>query len=158
MLRIVVEEEDREVLSKDLDEIAREGACQMLVLALDAERAEYIERFKDRRDLDDHALVVGNGFGKERKVQLGAGTVSVKAPRVNDRRVDEDGNRMRFTSEILPPFMRRSPKMTEVLPILYLRGLSTGDFAPALEALLGPEASGLSPSTIDRLRATWRRL
>lgn len=155
MLRIVAEQEDREVLSKDLDEIAREGARQMLVLALDAERADYIERFKQERNDKGHAQVVGNGFGKERKVQLGAGTVPIKAPRVNDRRVDEDGSRMKFTSEILPPFMRRSPKMTEVLPILYLRGLSTGDFAPALEELLGPEASGLSPSTIDRLRASW---
>ncbi len=155
MLRIVVEEEDRELLSKDLDEIAREGARQMLVLALDAERADYIDRFKGERDEKGHAQVVGNGFGKERKVQLGAGTIPVRTPRVDDRRVDEDGNRMRFTSEILPPFMRRSPKMTEVLPILYLRGLSTGDFAPALESLLGPEASGLAPSTIDRLRTSW---
>ncbi|MGH9196122.1 MAG: IS256 family transposase, partial [Acidimicrobiia bacterium] len=102
MLRIVVEEEDREVLGKDLDEIAREGARQMIVLALDAERAEYIERFNNQRDEQGRALVVGNGFGKERKVQLGAGTVPVKAPRVNDRRFDEDGERIRFTSEILP--------------------------------------------------------
>lgn len=155
MLSIIADDQDTQVLSKDLDEIAREGARQMLVLALEAERSEYIERFKEQRDEHGHALVVGNGLAKERKVQLGTGTLGVRAPRVNDKRLDEQGNRQRFTSEILPPFMRRSPKMTEVLPILYLRGLSTGDFAPALEQLLGPEASGLSPSTIDRLRASW---
>jgi putative transposase len=97
--------------------------------------------------------VVRNGHGQTRKVMLGAGTVEFKAPRVNDRRLDESGRRQRFTSQILPPYMRRSPKVAEVLPILYLHGLSTGDFRPALEALLGEDTAGLSPTTIVRLTA-----
>jgi hypothetical protein len=80
-----------------------------------------------------HALVVRNGKAESRQVMLGAGTVEITGPRVNDRRVAADGTRQRFTSAILPPYMRRSPKVAEVLPILYLRGLSTGDFQEATE-------------------------
>jgi putative transposase len=83
--------------------------------------------------------------------------VELKAPRVDDRRRDEQGQRQRFTSRILPRYMRRSPKVAEVLPILYLRGLSTGDFRPALEALLGDDAAGLSPTNLARLTACWEQ-
>jgi len=138
-----------------LDELAREGAREMLAKALAAEVASYVESHAAERDEQGHALVVRNGKGRARKVTLGVGTLEVHAPRVNDRRVDEDGNRERFTSRILPPYMRRSPKVSEVLPILYLRGLSTGDFRPALEGLLGKDASGLSPTNITRLTAEW---
>ena len=138
-----------------LDELAREGAREMLAKALAAEVASYVESHAAERDEQGHALVVRNGKGRARKVTLGVGTLDVHAPRVNDRRVDEDGNRERFTSRILPPYMRRSPKVSEVLPILYLRGLSTGDFRPALEGLLGKDASGLSPTNITRLTAEW---
>ena len=90
-------------------------------------------------------LVVRNGHAQERRVTVGSGTVPVRAPRVNDRRVDaQTGERKRFSSRILLKYARRSPKVTEVLPILYLRGLSTGDFRPALEDLLGKDAAGLS--------------
>ncbi len=89
-------------------------------------------------------MVVCNGKGRTRKVTVGAGTIPVSAPRVNDRRTDQDGERRRFTSRILPPYMRRSPKVAEVLPVLYLRGLSTGDFREALAVLLGDHAAGLS--------------
>jgi len=92
-----------------------------------------------------------------RKVTLGGGTAELRAPRVVDRRCDESGVRRRFTSHILPPYMRRSPKVAEVFPILYLRGLSTGDFRPALEALLGEDAAGLTPATIARLTAGWEK-
>jgi transposase-like protein len=88
---------------------------------------------------------------------LGTGTVELRVPRVNDRRRDEHGQRQRFSSRILPPYMRRSPKVAEVLPILYLRGLSTGDFRPALEGLLGEDAAGLSPTNITRLTACWEK-
>jgi putative transposase len=88
--------------------------------------------------------VVRNGKARRRRVTVGSGTVEMVAPRVNDRRVDVEGERKRFTSAILPPYMRRSPKVAEVLPILYLRGLSTGDFRQALQALLGEDAAGLS--------------
>ena len=100
--------------------------------------------------------MVRNGRARERKVTVGSVTVPVRAPRVNDKRVDgETGKRGRFSSRILPAYARRSPKVSEVLPIVYLRGLSTGDFRPALEDLLGEDASGLSPSTISRLCKEW---
>ena len=100
-------------------------------------------------------MVVRNGRARARKVTMGCGTVEVQAPRVNDKRV-EDGERQRFTSDILPPYMRRSPKVSEVLPLLYLRGLSTNDFGPALKELLGEDASGLSSTAITRLTAKWQ--
>lgn len=139
-----------------LDELAREGARRMLAAALEAEVADYIERHRGERDKRGHALVTRNGRAEPRKITLGSGTVETRAPRVFDRRVDEQGAKHRFTSRILPPYMRRSPKVSEVLPVLYLRGLSTGDFREALPALLGEEATaGLSPTTIRRLTATW---
>jgi putative transposase len=141
----------------ELDEIARAGARRMLMAALETEAADYVERHRDQRDLAGRALVVHNGRAQARKLTLGAGTVELKAPRVNDRRHDEQGRRQRFTSRILPPYMRRSPKVAEVLPILYLRGLSTGDFRPALEGLLGEDAAGLSPTNIARLTTCWEQ-
>ena len=138
-----------------LDEIAREGARRMLVAALETEVAAYVEAHREKRDDDGHALVVRNGKGRTRKVTVGAGTIPVNAPRVNDRRTDQDGRRRRFTSRILPPYMRRSPKMAEVLPVLYLRGLSTGDFREALAALLGDGAAGLSATNVARLTDEW---
>lgn len=140
---------------RDLDELAREGARRMLVKALEAEVASYVEAHEEERDEQGLALVVRNGKARARKVTLGVGTIQVRAPRVNDRRMDDDGGRQHFTSEILPPYMRRSPKVAEVLPILYLRGLSTGDFRPALEGLLGKDAAGLSATNISRLTAEW---
>jgi transposase-like protein len=139
----------------ELDEIARVGARRMLMAALEAETADYVERHSQERDERGRALVVRNGRAPTRKLTLGAGTVDLRAPRVDDRRHNEQGQRQRFTSQILPPYMRRSPKVAEVLPLLYLRGLSTGDFRPALQALLGADAAGLSPTNIARLTASW---
>jgi putative transposase len=157
MLRVVEKDVEREEESGGslLDELAREGARRMLVKALETEVATYLSAAADERDENGHALVVRNGKSRGRKVTVGSGTIGVRAPRVNDRRVDERGERRRFSSEILPPYMRRSPKVSEVLPILYLRGLSTGDFRPALESLLGKEASGLSATNISRMTAEW---
>jgi len=159
MLRLVdkpaTREEDIEYQS--LDELARQGARRMLLKALEAEVAGYLERYVGERDDEGHALVVRNGKARPRQVTLGCGTIEIRAPRVNDRRRDARGERQRFTSRILPPYMRRSPKVSEVLPILYLRGLSTGDFRPALEGLLGEEAAGLSPTNIARLTAEWEK-
>jgi putative transposase len=138
-----------------LDELAREGARRMLAAALQVEVASYIEAHQQERDEQGHRQVVRNGKAQARTVVLGSGAVEIQAPRVDDRRVDEQGQRQRFTSQILPPYMRRSPKVAEVLPILYLRGLSTGDFREALPVLLGEKASGLSPTTITRLTAAW---
>jgi transposase-like protein len=159
MLRVVrqagtVEAESAE---RTLDELAREGARRMLMEALEVEVAGYIEAHRGERDGEGRALVVRNGHARERKLTTGAGTFPVRAPRVNDRRMDANGERQKFSSRILPSYMRRSPKVSEVLPILYLRGLSTGDFRGALPALLGEDASGLSPSAITRLTAEWEK-
>lgn len=138
-----------------LDELAREGARRMIKAALAAEVDEYMERLRDARDEHGRAQVVRNGKARPRTVTLGAGTVTLQAPRVNDRRV-VDGERQKFTSHLLPPYLRRSPKVTEVLPVLYLRSLSTGDFQEALPVLLGEDAAGLSPTTITRLTHVWQ--
>jgi putative transposase len=154
--RIAPDAPASEEVALTLDDLAREGARRMIAAALEAEVAEYVEQFAEERDEDGRRLVVRNGRARQRRVTVGSGTVPVRAPRVNDRRVEEGtGERQRFSSKILPAYARRSPKVTEVLPILYLRGLSTGDFRPALEDLLGEEASGLSPSTISRLCKEW---
>ena len=112
MLRLVEKTDARKEASEyqSLDELAREGARRMLVEALEGEVASYLERHADERDTDGHALVVRNGRARSRKVTLGAGTIEIQAPRVNDRRRDARGERQRFTSSILPPYMRRSPK------------------------------------------------
>jgi len=107
-----------------------------------------------RAEYRGHALVVRNGTARPRPITLGAGTVTPVAPRVHDRLV-VDGQRQKFTSRILPPDLRRSPNVAGVLPLLYLRGLSTGDFREAGPTLLGPQAAGLSPSTITRLTQAW---
>jgi transposase-like protein len=153
MLRIEQEQTDAKSEGMlTLDEIARQGARDMLARALRAEVDEYVERHREERDERGHALVVRNGKARERKITVGSGTIEVTAPRVEDRRPGQ-----RFTSAILPPYMRRSPKVDEVLPVLYLRGLSTGDFRPALESLLGKDAAGLSATTITRLTAEWEQ-
>jgi transposase-like protein len=155
MLTVVENEASGEGLeSRSLDELAREGAQRMLLSALEEEVVSYLERHPER-DEGGHRLVVRNGKARARKVICGAGTLKVKAPRVDDQRVDEGGERQRFTSQILPPYMRRSPKVSEALPVLYLRGLSTGDFRPALRTLLGEDAAGLSATNITRLTEEW---
>jgi putative transposase len=149
-------ETTHEQLTLDLDEIARQGAQRMLAQALQADVDAYLKAAEGERDEHGHALSVRNGYHNARQVLCGAGSVEVRAPRVNDRRVDETtGERKRFKSVILPPYMRRSPKVTEVLPLLYLHGLSTGDFAPALTESFRTEA-GMSPASITRLSEQWR--
>ncbi|MFF5309786.1 IS256 family transposase [Streptomyces massasporeus] len=139
-----------------IDEIVREGARRMLAAALEAEVNAYIAELTDERDDNGRRLVVRNGYHQPRQVTTAAGVVEVKAPRVNDRRIDEaTGERKRFSSSILPPWCRKSPKISEVLPLLYLHGLSSGDFVPALEQFLGSSA-GLSPATITRLTQHWQ--
>lgn len=139
-----------------LDEIVRDGARQMLAAALHAEVAAHVEAFRDEVDENGHRLVVRNGFHEPREVTTAAGAIPIRQPRVNDKRVDEvTGERKRFSSAILPAWSRKSPRVAEVLPLLYLHGLSSGDFAPALEQFLGSGA-GLSPATITRLTKDWQ--
>jgi transposase-like protein len=139
-----------------LDEIVRDGARQMLAAALQAEVTAYIEAHADEVDEGGRRLVVRNGYHAEREVTTAAGAVPVRAPRVNDKRTDPvTGERQRFASAILPAWARKSPQVAEVLPLLYLHGLSTSDFAPALEQFLGSGA-GLSAATVTRLISQWQ--
>jgi transposase-like protein len=139
-----------------IDEIVREGARRMLAEALQAEVDAYIAAHAAERGQDGRRLVVRNGSHEPREVLTSAGAVEVTVPRVNDKRTDpETGERKRFSSVILPPWCRKTPKITEVLPLLYLHGLSSGDFVPALGQFLGSSA-GLSPAVITRLTETWR--
>ena len=138
-----------------LDEIVRDGARAMLAAALQAEVAAYIDAHLGEVDETGHRLVLRNGYHQPREVLTAAGAVPVRAPRVNDKRVDPDsGERQRFSSAILPARARKSPQVVQVLPLLYLHGLSSSDFGPALEQFLG-SAAGLSAATITRLTAQW---
>ncbi len=148
---------ERDEIAVTLDDLAREGARRMIAAALGAEADEYVGSFIDEVDEHGKRLVVRNGRARERRLTVGSGTVPIRAPRVNDKRLDEEtGERKRFGSKILPAYARRSPKVNDVLPVLYLRGLSTGDFRPALEQLLGEDAAGLSPSTSAGCAGTGR--
>ena len=153
MLELITNESEGTApeVTQSLDELAREGARRMIAKALKLEVDEHIEKLSHLRNERGHALVVRNGKGRERTLTMGAGAVKIQAPRVNDRRAEH-----RFSSRILPPYMRRSPRLEEALPVLYLRGLSTGDFSEALPVLLGPEAAGLSATTISRLIRIWQ--
>ena len=140
-----------------LDQLVRDGARQMLAAALQAEVAAYIDAHADQLDDEGRRLVVRNGYHQPRQVTTAAGAVPVRAPRVNDKRVDEaTGERQHFSSAILPAWSRKSPQVAEVLPLLYLHGLSSSDFVPALEQFLGSSA-GLSAATITRLTAQWQQ-
>ena len=155
-MKVVEDAAAREELAAGLDEIVREGARRMLAAALAVEVEAYIAAHTDQRDEAGHRLVVRNGHARPRQVMTAAGAVEVSAPRVDDRRVDEvTGQRRRFRSSILPPWCRRSPRVAEVLPLLYLHGLSSKDFVPALEEFFGTRA-GLSASVITRLTTTWQ--
>jgi putative transposase len=152
----VVGDEGRSELVVDLDELVREGARRMLAVALEEEVAAYVAAHAGELDEHGHRLVRRNGHARKRVLITGAGQVPVAAPRVDDRRIDPaTGTKARFRSAILPPWCRKSPKVTEVLPLLYLHGMSSGDFAPALEEFFGA-AAGLSASVITRLTSQWQ--
>ena len=156
MLSVVTTEQTTDELRLELDAIVREGARRMLAAALEAEVDDYLAAYAAERDEHGRRLVVRNGHARRREVTTAAGSVAVRAPRVNDRRVDPvSGARIRFRSVILPPWCRKSPKVAEVLPLLYLHGLSTGDFVPALEAFFGSSA-GLSAAAVGRLLGAWQ--
>jgi len=154
MIKITTDDKEGQApeITQSLDELAREGARRMIAAALELEVEEYVQSLRHLRDEEGHAQVVRNGRSHhERTVHVPAGSIKLRAPRVHDRRPEQ-----RFTSRILPPYMRRSPRLGEVVPILYLRGLSTGDFSEAMEVLLGPEAAGFSATTITRLLKVWQ--
>lgn len=150
----VVELKKPEVVTEDpLTEICRKGAREMLTRALEDEVERFLEQFDQVRDSSGKRMVTRNGYLPERTIQTGIGDITVKAPRVADRR--KSGAKVRFTSSILPPYLRRTKSIEDLLPWLYLKGVSTGDFSEALAALLGKDAPGLSASTISRLKDAW---
>jgi transposase-like protein len=141
-----------------LTEIAREGARRMLATALEAEVEAFVGQFSEERLPDGRQRVVRHGHGPERKIQTGIGGLEIRRPKVRDRAADVEGDeRVRFTSRILPRWARRSRSLDALLPVLYLRGISTGDFQEALSALLGQDAPNLSPGVIARLTAGWEQ-
>jgi transposase-like protein len=156
MLSVVADDAAQAELRLDMDELFREGARRMLAAALEAEVDAYIAACAALTDEHGHRLVRRNGHAPARTIAAGVGQVEVVRPRVDDRRVDPaTGQRMRFQSMILPRWCRRSPKVAAVLPLLYLHGLSSSDFVPALTELLG-SAAGLSASVITRLCEQWQ--
>ena len=138
-----------------LTDILRAGARQLLAQAIEAEVEGHIVAHAELTDAQGRRRVVRHGYLPEREIQTGLGAVRVKAPRVRDRDPEAPGGRIGFTSSILPRYLRRSKLMEEPLPWLYLKGISSGDFGEALAALLGPDAPGLTASTISRLKALW---
>jgi transposase-like protein len=140
-----------------LDSLALEGARRMIATALEAEVAAFLERHAAVRDERGRRVVIRNGHLPERVVATGAGGVTVKAPRVRDLRGADDEESVTFTSSILPKYLRRSKKIDEFIPWLYLRGVSTNDMQTALEALVGPEAKGFSSGVVTRLTAAWEQ-
>ena len=138
-----------------LTEILRAGARRLLGQAIEAEVAAHVEAHGGLTDDAGRRRIVRHGHLPERRIQTGIGSVAVKMPRLRDRDPLAPGGRIRFTSSILPPYLRRAKSVEELLPWLYLKGISTGDFSEALAALLGPDAPGLAASTIGRLKACW---
>ena len=156
MLRVATDAQTHDELRLDLDQLVREGARRLLAAALEAEVDDYLAAHAAERDEGGRRLVVRNGHARQRQVMSAAGAIPVRAPRVDDRRTDlVSGERVRFRSVILPPWSRKSPKVAKVLPLLYLHGLSTGDFAPALAGFFG-SAAGLSAAAIGRLLGAWQ--
>jgi len=158
MKQCTIHNESVSISSRDiLTEILRQGAQEMLAQAINNEVAEYIHAASDLRDDQGHRLVVRNGYLPARTIRTGVGPVKIRQPRVNDKRTNENGQRIRFSSSILPPYLRRTRSIDELIPWLYLKGVSTGDFTDALQALLGPDAPGLSATNIVRLKASWQQ-
>jgi len=139
-----------------ITDILRSGARKLLAEALEAEIESFLAMYADLKDNQGCQRITRNGYLPEREIQTGVGPVAVKAPRVRDRGPEEETGRIRFSSSILPPYLRKTKSMEELIPWLYLKGISTGDFSEALSALVGKDAPGLSASTISRLKEGWQ--
>jgi putative transposase len=140
-----------------IDDLVRKGARQMLQQAIEDEVAEYVERHKDVVDQAGQRMVVRNGRKPARSILTSAGAIEVRQPRVNDRRIDEHGQRMRFTSAILPPYLRKAQRIEKLVPWLYLKGISTSDFAEAFECLGLEGAAGFSATSVVRMKEIWQQ-
>ena len=141
----------KEHFNDALSDLAREGARQIIAQAVEAELNEFLSQYQDVKDETGRQAVVRNGYLPTRTITTGIGEVAVQVPKVRDR----SGSGIKFNSLLLPPYLKRSRSVEEVLPWLYLKGISTGDFSEALSALLGPEVKGLSAGTISRMKAKW---
>lgn len=140
-----------------LDELLREGARKMLQEAIMQEVAEYLEKHQSVKDENGHRLAVRNGYLPEREILTGLGPIRIKQPRVDDRKLRRSQDLEGFSSKILPSYLRRIPSIDNLIPALYLRGISSGDFPRALSAILGENADNLSASTVVRLKASWKQ-
>ena len=140
-----------------ITDILRSGARKLLAEALEAEIEDFLSQFRDLKDDRNHQRVVRNGYLPERKIQSGIGPIPVKMPRARDRQPHQGSEPIRFTSSLLPPYLRKTRSMEDLIPWLYLKGVSTNDFSEALSALVGKEAPGLSAPTISRLKAVWKQ-
>ncbi|HIE01723.1 MAG TPA: IS256 family transposase [Thiotrichaceae bacterium] len=143
-------------LADPITEVLRTGARKLLTEALEAEIEGFLAQYRDLRDDQDRQRVVRNGYLPERQIQTGIGPVPVKVPRARDRQPDDESGPIRFKSSLLPPYLRKTRSMEELIPWLYLKGVSTNDFTEALAALVGKDAPGLSASTISRLKSIWQ--
>ena len=152
---VVELQKSRQDFEDQLTLLLREGAQRMLATAVEAEIEAFLASHASERNPAGLQRLVRNGYLPQREIQTGIGPVKVKMPRVRDSGGEPEG-RIRFTSQILPPYLRRTRSLEELIPWLYLKGISTGDFSEALAALLGPDAPGLSPSTISRLKEVWK--
>jgi transposase-like protein len=139
-----------------ITEILRQGARKLLSEALEAEIESFLSQYRDLKGSHGHQRITGNGYLPERDIQTGIGPVPVKVPRARDREPDQESGPIRFRSSIVPPYLRKSKSMEELIPWLYLKGISTGDFSDALAALVGKDAPGLSAPTISRLKNIWQ--
>ena len=140
-----------------LDEILQEGARKMLQCAIEQEVSDFIESTKSNKSTEGKSLVFRNGYAPEREILSGIGQIKIKRPRVDDRRLRDSTDIPGFSSEILPRFLRRVPSIDNLLPVLYLKGISTGDFPTALGAILGSNAKNISANTIVRLKESWEK-
>ena len=140
-----------------ITDILRSGARQLLAQALEIEISSFLSKYADFSDDHGRKRITRNGYLPEREIQTGIGQVPVKVPRVRDRHPENGSGRIRFSSAILPPYLRKAKSMETLIPWLYLKGISTGDFTEALAALVGKDAPGLSPSTISRLKSVWQQ-
>jgi transposase-like protein len=138
-----------------ITDILRQGARKLLAEAVEAEIKSFLSQYDDFKDDEGRRRISRNGYLPEREIQTGIGPVSVKVPRARDRQPDDESGPIRFKSSLLPPYLRKTRSMEELIPWLYLKGISTGDFSEALAALVGKDAPGLSASTISRLKAIW---
>ena len=148
----VVAMSGRESVRDELTELIRQGARRLIAEGLEAEVGELLAALSARRDAAGRAAVVRNGYQPERAIQTGIGPVTVKVPKVRSR----DGKPVSFRSALVPPYVRKSASLEAALPWLYLKGISTGEMAPALEVLVGAQAKGFSPGTVSRLKQQWR--